>query len=48
MPYHEGGVNDNMTGIGVGLMKTQSMQEGPVLLCMYGLNMHNMYNMHNM
>jgi hypothetical protein len=39
---------DNMTGIGVGRMKTQSVQKSPVLLRIYGLNMHNMNNVHNM
>ena len=40
----EGGVQDNMTLVVVGLMNTQSVQQGPILLSIFCINMQNMQN----
>jgi hypothetical protein len=48
MTYEKGGVNAKVTPVVVGLMKTPSVQQSPVLkhICeMYIQNMHNIQNM---
>jgi hypothetical protein len=50
MTYEEGGVNANVTPVVVGMMKTQNVQQIPVLshICeMYMQNMQNILNMHH-
>ena len=49
MPNQKCGVKDDVSGVGVGLLKAQGVEQGPVLKYTqnYMYNIHNMQNMQN-
>ena len=48
MTYEKCRVNAKVTPVVVGLMKTQSVQQSPVLMHIREMYMHNMHNIQNM
>ena len=49
MPNQKCGVKEDVSGVGVGLLKAQGVEQGPVLKYTqnYMYNIHNMQNMQN-
>ena len=47
MTYEKCRVNAKVTPVVVGLMKTQSVQQSPVLMHLREMYMHNMHNIQN-
>ncbi len=48
MTYEKCSINAKVTPVVVGLMKTQSVQQSPVLMHIRKMYMHDMHNIQNM